>query len=71
METENELNAKIIALTMKIQKEHPELTKFLEEMPVTIPNETTPNINTKTLEEYYESLVTILLHSEPTSPAES
>ena len=60
METEKEINAKILALTMKIQEKHPELSKLLEEMPVTIPNESNPEINVKILTDYYESLNSML-----------
>ena len=59
-ETVNELNEKIMAVTMQIQETHPELSKFLDEMPVTIPNENKPQINTKVLQDYYESLKNIL-----------
>jgi len=60
METEKEINAKILAITMQIQTKHPELSKLLEEMPVTIPNESNPEINRKVLSDYYESLKSIL-----------
>jgi hypothetical protein len=63
METEKELNARILALTMQIQEKHPELSKFLEEMPVTIPDENNPEINTKILKDYYESLNNLLKKS--------
>jgi hypothetical protein len=56
METEKELNAKIMAITMQINEKHPELSKFLAEMPVTIPNENNPEVGIKSLKEYYESL---------------
>ena len=59
-ETVNELNEKIMAVTMQIQETHPELSKFLDEMPVTIPNENKPQINSKVLQDYYESLKNIL-----------
>jgi hypothetical protein len=36
MESEKELNEKIMVITMKIQKEYPELSKYLNELPVTI-----------------------------------
>lgn len=42
METENELNAKITELTQKIRSRNPELSKLLDEMPLTIPNESSP-----------------------------
>jgi hypothetical protein len=41
---------------MAIQKEFPELMKFLNEMPVTIPIEGSPEINRKVLQEYFDSL---------------
>ena len=63
MKTEKELNAKIISLTLKIQEKHPELSKFLEEMPVTIPSESNPEINIKILKEYIESLKNLLKKS--------
>ena len=60
METEKELNAKILAKTMEIQEKHPELSKFLNEMPVSIPNENNPETNIKILKDYYDSLNLIL-----------
>ncbi len=63
METEKELNAKILALTMQIQEKHPELSKFLEEMPVTVPDQSDPEINIKILKDYLESLNNMLKKS--------
>lgn len=60
MESEKELNEKIMVITMKIQKEYPELSKYLNELSVTIPNEKKPKINDRVLSEYYESLVKLL-----------
>ena len=60
MESETELNAKIMAITMQIQNEFPELSKYLNEMPVTIPTEENPEINTAILNNYYESLFRML-----------
>jgi len=60
METEKDINAKILAVTLKIQSEHPELAELLTEMPVTIPNEDSPEINVKVLNDYYESLKNLL-----------
>ena len=60
MESETELNEKIMAITMQIQNEFPELSKYLNEMPVTIPTEENPEINTKVLNNYYESLLRML-----------
>lgn len=56
MKTEKELNAQILEITMKIQEEFPELSKYIAEIPITIPNEANPEINLKVLEEYYKTL---------------
>ena len=60
METEKELVNKIMMMTTQIQESHPELSKYIDEMPVTIPNESSPEINMKILREYLESLETML-----------
>lgn len=60
METEKELNSKILALTTQILEKHPELSDHLDEMPLTIPNETNPEITVKKLKEYYDSLNLLL-----------
>jgi hypothetical protein len=60
MEKEEELNKKIMAITIKILEKHNELSKFLDEMPITIPNENKPEINNKVLQEYYDSLLNVL-----------
>lgn len=60
METEKELNAKIIDVTMQIQKEFPELSKYLNEMPITIPTDKNPEISSSILKIYYESLLRLL-----------
>ena len=60
MKTEKELNDDILKITMTIKDTFPELSKYIEEMPITIPNSSNPEINIKTLTEYYESLETLL-----------
>lgn len=60
METIRELNERIIAITLKLNEEHPELSEFLNEMPVTLPNEENPEITLKVLNEYYDSLGNLL-----------
>ena len=57
MKTENELNDMILAIKNKINGVNPELLKYLDEMPVTIPTKENPEINAKTLQSYYDSLV--------------
>ncbi len=56
MKTENDLNDDILKITMNIYENHPELAKFITEMPVTMPDKTTPEINIKHLQNYYDSL---------------
>jgi hypothetical protein len=58
METEEELNAKIMKITMVIHDNYPELSKYLNEMPVTIPIDNHPEVNIKNLQKYYDSLIT-------------
>jgi hypothetical protein len=54
---EKEINEKIMKVTMVINENFPELSKYLNEMPITIPTENNPEINVKNLEKYYETLV--------------
>ncbi|TDD75474.1 hypothetical protein [Flavobacterium caseinilyticum] len=60
MKTEKELNEAILTITLKIRNDYPELLKFLEEIPITIPDVSNPEINIKTLTDYYESLENIV-----------
>jgi hypothetical protein len=57
---ENEWNKKIMDITMRIKDQYPELSKYLTEMPVTIPDETDPHIQLKNLKQYYDSLNAVL-----------
>ncbi len=59
METEEEINAKILKVTMVIHENYPELSKYLNEMPITIPIDSNPKMNVKNLEKYYDSLVNL------------
>jgi hypothetical protein len=65
METEKQLNDAILKMTLTIQNEYPELSKYLIEMPATIPDASNPQINIKTLKDYYESLNSILKEYTP------
>ncbi len=60
MKNENDLNQDILKITMKIQDEYPELSKYITEMPETIPNNDSPKITGNSLEEYYNSLDNLL-----------
>ncbi|MDO8898003.1 MAG: hypothetical protein Q7V19_10165 [Bacteroidales bacterium] len=59
-ELEKDLNSKILEITLTIHEQYPELSKFIEEMPVTVPNEEDPDINLNVLKTYYESLSLML-----------
>jgi hypothetical protein len=60
MKTEVQLNQDILELTLAIEEKHPELSKYLAEMPVTIPINPNPTITPKTLQTYYNSLNSLL-----------
>ncbi|OFY52153.1 MAG: hypothetical protein A2W85_12080 [Bacteroidetes bacterium GWF2_41_31] len=57
---EQDLNEKILKITMRINDHYPELSKYLEEMPVTVPSEKDPEITLNQLKSYYESLNSLL-----------
>jgi hypothetical protein len=57
---ERDLNLKIMRVTTEIKGNYPELIKFLEEMPVTVPDEQNMEITLKNLKSYYDSLNSIL-----------
>lgn len=59
-EAEKELNSRILQITMKIKDKYPELSKYIEEMPVTIPDEKHPEITLQNLKIYNDSLNSIL-----------
>lgn len=56
MKTANEISKDIIKTTLEIGEAFPELSKYILEMPVTIPNEENPEITADSLKEYNESL---------------
>jgi 3-oxoadipate enol-lactonase len=55
-----DLNSKILKITMTITEDYPELSKYLDEMPLTVPSEKDPEITLKLLRTYYESLNSLL-----------
>ena len=62
MKNLQELLDEITELTFKIEKNYPELYKFLGEDPLTIPSENHPHINKKVKQDYLESLKQLLAH---------
>lgn len=65
MKTKKELNENISKLTSVIRNEFPELMKFLNEMPETIPDVEHPVINIEILQDYFNSLENLLLKYSP------
>jgi len=59
MKTELELNEMILVITNKIRERDPELLKYMNEMPLTVPYQENPEITVKSLTSYYESLVVL------------
>ncbi len=60
LETEKQLNSKILEITMMIKDRYPELSNYLAEMSVTIPDEKNPIITPESLKKYYDSLHSML-----------
>ncbi len=70
-ETVGDLNAKILEITMRIKEKYPELSKYLDEMKVSIPDEKNPEVNVKSLQKYHDSLRSMLnryMLGRPESP---
>ncbi|MFN0274793.1 MAG: hypothetical protein ACKVPJ_03530 [Chitinophagales bacterium] len=60
METEQELNSKILKITMAMQENYPELSKYIAEMPVTISDTASPETKNNNLRAYYNSLSSLV-----------
>lgn len=64
MKTTKELNEEILKITDKIRTNYPELLDYLNEMPVTIPDESEPEITNKSLLTYYNTLSVVFKEYE-------
>ena len=62
MQTIEEINQKILLRTLSIGANYPELSKYIEEMPITIPNLENPQITLQNLKEYYHSLNVLVIN---------
>ena len=60
MKLMQELLSEIMLLTNEIETEYPELYRFLDENPMTIPSDSHTNINKSILKEYLDSLKQLL-----------
>jgi len=56
----------IVEITTTMETEYPELYRFLEENPMTIPTSGHPNIDEAALREYLKSLKGMLQHHRAT-----
>ncbi|MBP6455480.1 MAG: FAD-dependent oxidoreductase [Chitinophagaceae bacterium] len=56
MKTKEDINKEILETTTKIQENFPELSKFTDEMTITIPSVENPKITATELQEYNETL---------------
>lgn len=62
MKSSNTLLNEITELTHTIESYYPELYRFLDENPMTIPDRSHPKIDASVLQEYLESLKKLLAH---------
>ena len=60
MKTEADINKDILEITMTIEETFSELSKYITEIPVGIPFSVTSETNLKNLQDYYETLETLL-----------
>ncbi len=60
MKTNEELDKEILETTAMIQENYPEISKFEDEMTITIPTEVKPEITPDNLQEYNDSLQTMV-----------
>jgi hypothetical protein len=65
MSAEKEMYARILKVTMFINTEYPELSKYLLEIPETIPDINNPEMNMQVLKNYFNSLEQLLIKYVP------
>jgi hypothetical protein len=66
---DQDLTSRITQLTSLIQERYPELLPYLNEIPVTMPNDPHPEVNHKILQDYYDSLNQIVRNHEKNKPS--
>ncbi|GAA4273393.1 hypothetical protein U6A24_19515 [Aquimarina gracilis] len=62
METSKNLISEITKITTNIETNYPELYKFIEEQPITIPSSNNPKTDEQNLRDYLDSLKQLLQH---------
>jgi hypothetical protein len=60
MKKAEELLTEINKVKRQIETDYPELDKYLDENPITIPNFKNPQIGIETLQEYLDSLTSLI-----------
>lgn len=70
-ETELQLKEDILKITLVIKSQYPELSKYIEEMPDTIPASKTPEITPRNLQTYYDSLQALVKEYSETHAAKA
>ncbi len=60
MKTKKEILEAISQLTFEIETHYPELYRFMDESPETIPSQEHPNLDTSVLRNYWEGLKRML-----------
>lgn len=65
------LMTEITRITIEMETEHPELYRYLDENPMTLPTMDHPEIDKKVLEDYLQSLRQQLKHSLDAQRAEN
>jgi adenylate kinase family enzyme len=68
---EKQLNEDILKIIMTIKEQSPELSKYLEEMTMDIPEDESPEIALNNLEEYYNSLKSLLKKYQAEHPTDT
>lgn len=68
LESEDDLNSRIVEITNQIQENYPELTPYINEIPISVPADPSPEVNTKILKDYYDSLYQIVMNHEKNKP---
>jgi hypothetical protein len=69
MKTETEWSQEILKITMEIQQEFPELSKYIKEMPVKVVEKDEEGEYSKVMKEYYDSLKDLVGDYSKTHPS--
>jgi hypothetical protein len=68
MQNNNELNSQILKMIMAIKDKYPELSKYLEELKISIPSQKIAEITREDLKVYFDSLNDLFAKYKLTHP---